>query len=67
MYEYGTRVGFWRLHKLFTERKIPITVNAVALALERNPETVAAMVEADWELSTHGYRWVDYHGMPEEK
>jgi putative urate catabolism protein len=66
MYEYGTRVGFWRLHRLFTERKVPITVNAVAMALERNPEAVAAMVEAGWELSTHGYRWVDYHGMPEE-
>lgn len=66
MYEFGTRVGFWRLHRLFTERNIPITVNAVALALARNPEAVAAMVEADWELSSHGYRWVDYHGMPEE-
>lgn len=65
MYEYGTRVGFWRLHRLFTERRIPVTVNAVALALERNPEAVAAMVEAQWELSTHGYRWIDYHGMPE--
>lgn len=66
MYEYGTRVGFWRLYRLFTERQIPITVNAVAMALERNPDCVAAMMEADWELSTHGYRWVDYHGMPED-
>ena len=65
-YEYGPRVGFWRLHKLFTERKIPITVNAVAMALERNPKAVAAMVEAKWELSSHGYRWIDYHGIPEE-
>jgi putative urate catabolism protein len=66
MYEYGSRVGFWRLHRLFTERKIPITVNAVAMSLERTPDCVAAMVEADWELSSHGYRWVDYHGMPED-
>jgi peptidoglycan/xylan/chitin deacetylase (PgdA/CDA1 family) len=66
MYEYGTRVGFWRLHKLFTERAVPVTVNAVAMALERNPDGVAAMVEADWELSSHGYRWVDHHGMPED-
>jgi putative urate catabolism protein len=66
-YEYGVRVGFWRLHQLFTDRKVPITVNAVALALERNPEAVAAMVEAGWELSSHGYRWIDYHGMPEDK
>jgi putative urate catabolism protein len=65
MYEYGTRVGFWRLHRLFTERAVPVTVNAVAMALERNPAAVAAMVEAGWELSTHGYRWVDHHGMPE--
>ena len=56
-YEFGSRVGFWRLHRLFTERKIPITVNAVAMALERNPDAVAAMVEAGWELSSHGYRW----------
>ena len=59
-------MGFWRLHRLFTERKVPITVNAVAMALERNPEGVAAMVEAGWELSSHGYRWVDHHGMPED-
>lgn len=67
MYEYGTRVGFWRLHRMFTERQIPITVNAVAMALERVPENVAAMVEAGWELSSHGYRWLDYHDVPEEE
>ena len=66
MYEYGTRVGFWRLHKLFTERNVPVTVNAVAMALERQPDAVAAMVDANWELSTHGYRWIDYHGISEE-
>lgn len=66
MYEFGSRVGFWRLHKLFTERAIPITVNAVAMALEMNPDAVAAMVEANWELSSHGYRWIDYHGIPED-
>lgn len=66
MHELGTRIGFWRLHKLFTECEIPITVNAVAMSLELNPEGVAAMVEANWELSTHGYRWIDHHGMPED-
>jgi putative urate catabolism protein len=66
MYEYGSRVGFWRVHRLFTDRGIPMTVNAVAMALERNPDAVAAMVEAGWELSSHGYRWVDHHGMPED-
>ncbi len=59
-YEYGSRVGFWRLHRLFTERQIPITVYGVAMALARNPEAVAAMNEANWEIASHGYRWIDY-------
>ena len=66
MYEYGSRVGFWRLHGFFTSRSIPVTVNGVAMALERNPDAVAAMVEAGWEISSHGYRWIDHHGMPED-
>lgn len=66
MYEYGSRVGFWRLHRFFTARRIPITVNGVAVALARNPEAAAAMVDAGWEISSHGYRWIDHHGMPEE-
>lgn len=60
IYEYGSRAGFWRLHRLFTERDIPVTVYGVAMALERNPEAVAAMQEADWEIASHGYRWIDY-------
>ena len=60
MYEYGSRAGFWRLHRLFTQRRIPVTVYAVAMAMERNPEAIAAMVEADWEIASHGYRWIDY-------
>lgn len=60
IYEYGSRAGFWRLHRLFTERSIPVTVYGVAMALERNPEAVAAMIEADWEIASHGYRWIDY-------
>jgi len=60
IYEYGSRAGFWRLHRLFTERGIPVTVYGVAMALERNPEAVAAMQEADWEIASHGYRWIDY-------
>jgi peptidoglycan/xylan/chitin deacetylase (PgdA/CDA1 family) len=67
MYEFGSRVGFWRLHRLFTERDIPVTVFGVAMALQRNPDAVAAMVEAGWEVASHGYRWVDYHGMPEDE
>lgn len=60
MYEYGSRAGFWRLHRLFTARNIPVTVFGVAMALERNPEAVAAMLEANWEIASHGYRWIDY-------
>jgi putative urate catabolism protein len=66
MYEYGSRVGFWRLHRLFAGRGIPVTVFGVAMALERNPDAVAAMVEANWDVASHGYRWVDHFGMAEE-
>lgn len=59
-YEYGSRAGFWRLHRMFAQRNIPITVYGVAMALERNPEAVAAMLEVDWEIASHGYRWIDY-------
>ena len=64
-YEYGSRVGFWRLHRLFTQHKVPVTVFGVAMALSRNPEAVAAMKTADWEIASHGYRWIDHHGMAE--
>lgn len=60
MYEYGSRAGFWRLHRLFTQRQLPVTVYAVAMAMERNPDAIAAMTEADWEIASHGYRWIDY-------
>ncbi len=60
IYEYGSRAGFWRLHRMFTERKIPVTVFGVAMALERSPEAVAAMQQAQWEIASHGYRWIDY-------
>ncbi len=60
IYEYGSRAGFWRLHRLFTARGLPVTVYGVAMALERNPEAVAAMNVADWEIASHGFRWIDY-------
>ena len=60
IYEYGSRAGFWRLWRLFTERAMPVTVYGVAMALERNPEAVAAMREADWEIASHGLRWIEY-------
>lgn len=65
IYEYGSRAGFWRLHRLFTSHQIPVTVYGVAMALERNPEAVAGMQQADWEIASHGYRWIDYHNMDE--
>ena len=60
IYEYGARAGFWRLHRMFTERELPVTVFGVAMALQRNPEAVAAMQAANWEIASHGYRWIDY-------
>ena len=63
MYEYGTRAGFWRLYRLFTQRGIPVTVFGVAMALERHPEAVAAMIAADWEIASHGWRWIDHQFM----
>lgn len=66
IYEYGSRAGFWRLHRLFTDRRLPVTVYGVAMALERNPEAIAAMAEADWEIASHGYRWIDYQHVEEE-
>lgn len=66
MYEYGSRAGFWRLHRLFSERNLPLTVYAVAMALERNPDAGKAMVEAGWEVASHGYRWIDYQYVGED-
>ena len=60
IYEYGSRAGFWRLWRMFTERSVPVTVYGVATALARNPEAVAAMKEADWEIASHGLKWIDY-------
>jgi len=60
IYEYGSRAGFWRLWRMFSGRNIPVTVYGVATALARNPEAVAAMKEADWEIASHGLKWIDY-------
>ena len=64
-YEYGARAGFWRLHRIFTERGVPVTVYGVAMAMRRNPSVVDAMLEAGWETAAHGYRWIDYQSVPE--
>jgi putative urate catabolism protein len=60
IYEYGARAGFFRLWRMFTERKMPVTVFGVATAMQRSPEQVAAMKEAKWEIATHGLKWIDY-------
>jgi OHCU decarboxylase len=60
IYEYGARAGFWRLHRMFAETNVPVTVYGVASALARSPDQVAAMAEAGWEIATHGLRWIDY-------
>lgn len=65
LYEYGSRAGFWRLHRLFVDRNLPVTVFAVAMALERNPGVVDAMQKAGWEIASHGYRWIDYQFVDE--
>jgi len=66
LYEYGARAGFWRLHRLFCERGLPVTVFGVAMALERNPDAIAAMQASDWEIASHGYRWIDYQQLDQD-
>ncbi|PYM92033.1 MAG: allantoinase PuuE [Candidatus Rokuibacteriota bacterium] len=66
MYEYGSRAGFWRLMRMFAQRGLKISVFAVAMALERNPEAAAAIVEAGHEVVSHGWRWLDYQFVSEK-
>ncbi len=65
IYEYGARAGVWRVLRLFAERDLPLTCFAVAMAMERNPDPIHAMVEAGHEIATHGYRWIDYQFVDE--
>lgn len=65
VYEYGSRAGFWRLHRLLTGRGVPVTVYGVTMAMQRNPDAVRAMVDAGWEIATHAFRWIDYRDMDE--
>jgi chitin deacetylase len=67
LYDYGARAGFWRLHRLFTGRGLPVTIYGVATALARNPGQVAAMKSADWEIASHGLKWVEHKDMPEDQ
>jgi putative urate catabolism protein len=66
MFEYGSRAGFWRLWRMFTAHHMPTTVFGVATALARNPEIVAAMQEAKWDIASHGLKWVEHKDMPED-
>jgi len=63
MYEYGSKRGFWRLHKLFQEKKIPVTIFGVAMALERNPDICNAIKHGNYEIASHGWRWIDYQNV----
>ena len=65
IYEYGARAGFWRLHRLFGEAGIKPTSYAVATAIARSPDQTAAMQEADWEIASHGLKWIDYRNHAE--
>ena len=60
IYEYGSRSGFWRLDKLFREKKIPVTIFGVGLALKQNSEVCNAIKNGNYEIAAHGYRWIDY-------
>jgi allantoinase len=66
LYEYGSRVGVWRLLRIFERRNLPLTVFGVALALERNPEATAAFVAAGHEIASHGWRWISYQDVDEK-
>ena len=65
MFDFGSRAGFWRVHRIFQKHGLPLTVYAVGQALERNPAAARAMVEAGWEVASHGWRWIDYVEMSE--
>jgi putative urate catabolism protein len=66
LYEYGARAGFWRILRLFKSFDLPLTVYGVAVAMARNPDVVEAMLEANWEIACHGYRWLDYQFIEED-
>ena len=63
LYEYGSRSGFWRLHNIFQEKKIPVTIFGVGMALEKNPEICKAIKSAGYEVASHGWRWIDYQNI----
>jgi peptidoglycan/xylan/chitin deacetylase (PgdA/CDA1 family) len=67
MFEYGSRVGFWRLHRLFQQRRLPLTVFGCALALERNAAAAQAIRQAGYDVCCHGWRWVLHARLTEDE
>jgi peptidoglycan/xylan/chitin deacetylase (PgdA/CDA1 family) len=65
MFEYGGRVGFWRLYRMFRQRSLPLTIYGCALSLERNPEAAAAIREAGWDVVSHGWRFTKHYELDE--
>jgi putative urate catabolism protein len=65
IYEYGSRVGVWRILDLFSRYEIPFTVYGVAMAMERNPAAVEALLKPGNEIASHGWRWINYQYVPE--
>lgn len=67
LFEYGSRVGFWRLMRLLQERKLPMTIFGCALALERNPQAAAAIRESGFDVCSHGWRWIKHYELSESE
>jgi putative urate catabolism protein len=65
LYDYGARAGFWRIRRAFDERGMTLTVFGVAMAMQRHPAAVEAMLQSGWEIASHGYRWINYQTVPE--
>lgn len=64
LYEYGSRVGIWRLLDLFRDKGLPFTSFAVGMALARNPDVARALAAEGHEIASHGWRWIDYMNVP---
>ncbi len=67
IYEYGSKRGFWRIHELFQEKKIPLTIFGVGMALEKNNDVCNAIKKANYEVASHGWRWIDYQNFSKKK
>ena len=66
LYEYGSRVGVWRILELFKEYQIPVTIFAVAMAVARNPKLAEYLAKYDYDICSHGYRWIDYQNISKD-